>query len=74
MPRVESSQPIPLDKEVQNMLIGQKLTPALIDQFAQKAYRPAKPMDNTDMSLSYRKKVTKVFIGRALAEIIEIGD
>jgi 4-hydroxybenzoyl-CoA reductase subunit beta len=64
-----ASQPVILDDEVNEMLIGQTLTPELIEQFAQKAYRPAKPMDNTDMSLSYRKKVTKVFIARALGEI-----
>jgi 4-hydroxybenzoyl-CoA reductase subunit beta len=64
-----SSQPVVLDELVKEMLIGQKLTLPLIDQFAQKAYRPAKPMDNTDMNLSYRKKVTKVYITRALQEI-----
>jgi len=64
-----SSQPVVLDKLVQEMLIGLPLTPEQIDQFAQKAYRPAKPMDNTDMNLSYRKKVTKVFIARALTAV-----
>ncbi len=64
-----SSQPVVLDELVQEMLIGQPLTPERIDQFAQKAYRPAKPMDNTDMNLSYRKKVTKVFIARALTAV-----
>ncbi len=65
-----SSQPIILDALVQDMLIGQKLTPALIDKFAQKAYRPAKPMDNTDMNLSYRKKVSRVFIARTLNKVL----
>ncbi len=64
-----SSQPVVLDELVQDMLIGQPLTPERIDQFAQKAYRPAKPMDNTDMNLSYRKKITKVFIIRALTAV-----
>jgi 4-hydroxybenzoyl-CoA reductase subunit beta len=64
-----SSQPVVLDELVQKLLIGQPLTPERIDQFAQKAYRPAKPMDNTDMNLSYRKKVTKVFIARALTTV-----
>lgn len=64
-----SSQPLVLDELVQEMLIGQPLTPERIDRFVQKAYRPAKPVDNTDMNLSYRKKVTKVFIGRALMAV-----
>jgi 4-hydroxybenzoyl-CoA reductase subunit beta len=64
-----ASWPVVLDGEVKEMLIGRALTPELIEQFAQTAARPAKPMDNTDMNLSYRKKVTKVFIARALAEV-----
>jgi 4-hydroxybenzoyl-CoA reductase subunit beta len=64
-----SSQPVVLDELVKELLIGQPLTPDRIDQFAQKAFRPAKPMDNTDMNLSYRKKVTKVFIARALTAV-----
>jgi 4-hydroxybenzoyl-CoA reductase subunit beta len=64
-----SSRPVVLDELVQELLIGQPLTPERIEQFAQKAFRPAKPMDNTDMNLSYRKKVTKVFIARALTAV-----
>ena len=33
----------------------------------------AKPMDNTDMNLGYRKKMVQVFIYRTLKEISEQG-
>lgn len=67
-----ASQPVALDKTVNDMLIGQKLTAGLIEQFAQEAYRPAKPLDNTDMSLSYRKKLARVFVARALREVTAV--
>lgn len=63
-----ASQPLVLDEEVKGMLLGRRLTPALIEQFAARAYRPAKPMDNTDMALSYRKKMVRVYVAGALAE------
>jgi CO/xanthine dehydrogenase FAD-binding subunit len=39
-----------------------------VDEVAQKAYRPAKPLDNTDMHLSYRKKMARVYIAGALSQ------
>ena len=33
---------------------------------AQAAYKPAKPLDNTDMANGYRKKMSKVYVDRAL--------
>jgi 4-hydroxybenzoyl-CoA reductase subunit beta len=63
-----ASRPVVLDEEVNGILVGQKLTPELVEAFAQKASRPAKPMDNTDMNLSYRKKMARVYIAGALSE------
>jgi 4-hydroxybenzoyl-CoA reductase subunit beta len=50
-------------------LIGDRLTPALIDRVAGLAAGPAKPLDNTDFTHPYRKKVTRVFVARALRQI-----
>jgi 4-hydroxybenzoyl-CoA reductase subunit beta len=36
---------------------------------AEAAYRPAKPLDNTDFDLSWRKQMTRVYVTRALAEL-----
>jgi 4-hydroxybenzoyl-CoA reductase subunit beta len=52
--------------ESARMLLGQKLTPELIDSAAEAAWKPARPLDNTDMSHSYRKKMSRVYVARAL--------
>ena len=52
------------------MLVGQKITPELVEQVARIAYKPAKPLDNTDMALSYRKKMARVYVAGALAEAV----
>ena len=62
-----ASQPVQAT-EAAALLVGQKITPELIQEVAGLAYRPAKPLDNTDMALSYRKKMARVFTARALAE------
>src|SRR3972149_3058470 len=51
-----------------SLLIGHKLTPEVIEAAAQAAARLAKPLDNTDLALSYRKKMAHVFTVRALRE------
>jgi 4-hydroxybenzoyl-CoA reductase subunit beta len=51
------------------LLVGQRLTPELIDRAAEAAYRPAKPLDNTDFGHPYRKKMTRVFVTRALRRL-----
>ncbi len=63
-----SSRPLLLPDEVVAPLIGQALTAELLDAAASEAARLAKPMDNTDMALGYRKKMAHVFVRRALME------
>ena len=50
-------------------LIGQRLTSDAITRAAELAAGPSKPLDNTDFSHPYRKKVTRVYVARALARI-----
>jgi 4-hydroxybenzoyl-CoA reductase subunit beta len=50
------------------LLIGQKLTRDVIEAAAQAAARPARPLDNTDMSLSYRTKMVPVYVAKALTQ------
>jgi 4-hydroxybenzoyl-CoA reductase subunit beta len=52
--------------EAEQMLLGHKLTSDLSEAVAQAAYKPAKPLDNTDMAHGYRKKMSKVYVERAL--------
>ena len=50
-------------------LKGETLSDEVIAHAADAAYRPSKPMDNTDFDLSWRKQMTRVFVTRALEEL-----
>ncbi len=50
-------------------LTGQRLTPDLIARAAQVAFQPAKPLDNADLTIGYRKKMARVYVERALREL-----
>jgi len=52
------------------LLIGQRLTPDLISTVAAVAAKRAKPLDNADLTINYRKQVTPVYIRRALSHFI----
>ncbi len=51
------------------LLTGQRLTDDLIAEAAESAAHPARPMDNTDFPLVWRKRVTKDFVTYALREL-----
>lgn len=57
-------------RQAESLLIGQKLTDEVIEAAAQAAARPARPLDNTDLSLSYRKKMVSVYVARALRQAV----
>ena len=63
-----ASQPRPAP-EAAALLIGQRLTPELIDGAADLAFKPGKPLDNTDLTHPYRKKMIRVYVARALREL-----
>jgi 4-hydroxybenzoyl-CoA reductase subunit beta len=50
-------------------LRGNALTDDAIAAAAAAAFRPSKPMDNTDFELSWRKQMTRVYTTRALEEL-----
>src|ERR671919_2360129 len=50
-------------------LVGQRLTSDVIERAADLAAGPAKPLDNTDLTHPYRKRVTRVHVARALARL-----
>jgi len=56
------------------LLAGQRLTPELIERVSGVAARPSKPLDNTDLTHPYRKKMTKVFVTRALRRLAGLPD
>jgi 4-hydroxybenzoyl-CoA reductase subunit beta len=50
-------------------LSGTTLDDGAIAAAADAAYKPSKPMDNTDFDLSWRKQMTRVYVTRALEEL-----
>ncbi|HET7342029.1 MAG TPA: FAD binding domain-containing protein [Methylomirabilota bacterium] len=51
------------------LLVGRRLTRETIEAAADAAAGPARPLDNTDLTHPYRKKVARVFVARALARL-----
>jgi 4-hydroxybenzoyl-CoA reductase subunit beta len=50
-------------------LVGRQLDETTIGAAADAAFKPAKPMDNTDFTLGWRKEMVRVYVQRALAEL-----
>ena len=65
-----ASQPRPTPAAAA-LLVGQRLAPELIDRVADAAFKPSKPLDNTDLTHPYRKKMTRVFVARALRRLAD---
>ena len=55
--------------EAATALVGSRLEDEAIAKAADAAFRPSKPMDNTDFDLSWRKQMTRVYVKRALEEL-----
>lgn len=56
-------------REAAEALRGQRLEPELIARVADLAAGPARPLDNTDYAHFYRKRMTRVFVARALRRL-----
>ena len=63
-----ASCPVPA-ADASASLIGDSLTDRAIERAADLAARPARPMDNTDYSLVWRKRMTRDFVTYALREL-----
>jgi 4-hydroxybenzoyl-CoA reductase subunit beta len=63
-----SSRPL-VAADATNFLIGKPLNHDVIDETAARAFRLAKPLDNTDFEMSWRKKVTTELVKYALWEL-----
>jgi 4-hydroxybenzoyl-CoA reductase subunit beta len=62
-----ASRPLLLDEA--SLLAGRALTDDVIAEFVEKATAHAKPLDNTDFQLTWRKAVTKTFLTGVLREL-----
>lgn len=63
-----ASRPLLVEAAAQR-LIGERLTDAIIAEAAELTAQPAKPMDNTDFTLQWRKRVTAEFVTYALRDL-----
>lgn len=59
-------QPVP---EAAAAVIGSRLDDEAIEEAARAAFRPSKPMDNTDFGLAWRKEMTRHYVRGALIEL-----
>ena len=50
-------------------LVGERLQADVIARAADLAASPSKPLDNTDFTHPYRKKMTRVYVARALRRL-----
>ena len=57
--------------EAEKILTGEKLSAEIIETSAQTAAKLAKPMDNTDMTLGFRKKMVSGFVKDAINDALE---
>jgi len=55
--------------DAQKAVIGKPLTPESIAAAAEAAFRPAKPLDNTDFHMSWRKEMVRRYVAGALGEL-----
>jgi CO/xanthine dehydrogenase FAD-binding subunit len=65
---VVSSRPVVCDRAAA-ALVGGPLSDAAIASAADLAFTVAKPMDNTDFALVWRKRVTRDFVRYALCQL-----
>ena len=57
----------------EDLLVGRPLTAEAIEEAAQLASNPARPLDNTDLEHYWRKRMSRVYVRRALQELAGSG-
>ena len=69
---VEAREAVKIDRDdvdAQEFLSGRRLDPETIDMAAGIAYKPARPLDNADLSYAWRKRMVRIEVARALREL-----
>jgi 4-hydroxybenzoyl-CoA reductase subunit beta len=62
--------PAPIEvKEAQNLLVGTPLTEESMEAAAESCYKIARPLDNTDFVMNWRKQMARPYVLRALQEL-----
>jgi 4-hydroxybenzoyl-CoA reductase subunit beta len=65
-----ASHPVEAE-EAMARLRGQQPTPTLLQEVATLAAKRARPLDNADLTITYRKQLTPVYVRRALDLLVE---
>ena len=66
--------PAPIEvKEAQDALIGRRLDQERIEAAAEACYLKARPLDNTDFLMNWRKQMARPYVRRALEELFPEG-
>ena len=55
--------------DAEEFLRGRRLDAETIEMAAGIAYKPARPLDNADLSYAWRKRMTRIEVARALREV-----
>ncbi len=55
--------------DAERLLVGNRLSENLIEKAAQAAFEAVRPMDNTDLTPFYRKRVAHLYVRRALTDL-----
>jgi len=53
----------------EKVIAGKKLSEEVIREAAQAAYQPAKPLDNTDFAMTWRKEMARFYVAGTLREL-----
>src|SRR5438093_3205349 len=53
----------------EKIIAGKKLTEEIIREAAHAAYQPAKPLDNTDFAMTWRKEMARYYVAGTLREL-----
>ncbi len=61
----------PLDMEEAQTLVGEKLTPDVIESLSGAIMRQARPLHLADYTHSYRKQMVSLYVKRALAQLVK---
>jgi 4-hydroxybenzoyl-CoA reductase subunit beta len=57
--------------DAEEFLRGRTLDPETIEMAAGIAYKPAKPLDNADLSYAWRKRMVRIEVAKALREAVQ---
>ena len=57
----------------EKVIAGKKLTEETIREAAALAYQPAKPLDNTDFAMHWRKEMARYYVAGTLRELAGLG-